>query len=514
MGESEIFDVVTFEKKVKSYVDEGKKSIAIDLSQLAYVYSNAINSFLSLNRHILDANGRLSLLSPNEKVRSLLDEAGIPNFIRVYESKEQLQKSSEDIIRNTQSISVAEVQALAAQEDKKEVQKPQPQSPESTSQEKPKKEKPTQPAKKERAPLSPEQKRQQGLYEEADKGTERFIAEDESPKKKSPLAVIIPIVLIIAVAIGAGIIWYPQINRFISHTLDQEPTRSAETEKDSTMQKASDAVSDSLPDTTAETSAKGSSEATKSLKAASAKKTTPSPQKSTPKPRPEPRVQKRRPSPATRSRSTGSASRPSPSRSQRTSSKVIAINSEPGNAIVKIDGEVKGRTPFTWENPNVYGQIKVTLSKDGYQEQSEYIEYLGNQVQRNFTLQRATPQRETEQPASRQAQPKPSPQKPQKQEEPAASQASRTPETKTPSPHKREQTAQQSPQGKPARVFISSIPPGAQVFMDGQYVGKTNEVELDVRSGTHTMRFKKGAKEHTEEMTFEPGKNSARHVTF
>jgi cytoskeletal protein RodZ len=66
--------------------------------------------------------------------------------------------------------------------------------------------------------------------------------------------------------------------------------------------------------------------------------------------------------------------------------------------------------------------------------------------------------------------------------------------------------------GEAASVFIASIPPVADIYMDGKLVGKTNISELKVVSGKHTMRFVKGDKEITKEMTFQPGKNPSQMV--
>ncbi|HUI93066.1 MAG TPA: PEGA domain-containing protein [Chitinivibrionales bacterium] len=65
---------------------------------------------------------------------------------------------------------------------------------------------------------------------------------------------------------------------------------------------------------------------------------------------------------------------------------------------------------------------------------------------------------------------------------------------------------------KPATVFISSVPPVASVYMDGQLVGKTNVGYVKVTSGKHTMQFIKGDKTCTQEMTFEEGQNPAAVV--
>jgi len=65
-----------------------------------------------------------------------------------------------------------------------------------------------------------------------------------------------------------------------------------------------------------------------------------------------------------------------------------------------------------------------------------------------------------------------------------------------------------------ALAFISSIPPVADVYMDGRLIGKTNIARLNVLAGTHEMRFVKGAKEMAVFMTFTPGENPAMHVSF
>ena len=65
---------------------------------------------------------------------------------------------------------------------------------------------------------------------------------------------------------------------------------------------------------------------------------------------------------------------------------------------------------------------------------------------------------------------------------------------------------------KPATVFISSVPPVATVYMDGQLIGKTSTGYLKVTSGKHTMQFVKGDKTCTQEMTFTEGQNPAMFV--
>jgi hypothetical protein len=66
--------------------------------------------------------------------------------------------------------------------------------------------------------------------------------------------------------------------------------------------------------------------------------------------------------------------------------------------------------------------------------------------------------------------------------------------------------------GSSGTIFISSLPPMADVYMDGKLIGKTNIDKLTITGGTHTMRFVKGDKELTKEMTFQSGENPSQLI--
>jgi hypothetical protein len=66
--------------------------------------------------------------------------------------------------------------------------------------------------------------------------------------------------------------------------------------------------------------------------------------------------------------------------------------------------------------------------------------------------------------------------------------------------------------GPPGTIFISSLPPMADVYMDGRKIGKTNIAELKITAGKHTMKFVKGDKELTKTMTFTDGKNPSQLI--
>jgi hypothetical protein len=161
-----------------------------------------------------------------------------------------------------------------------------------------------------------------------------------------------------------------------------------------------------------------------------------------------------------------------------------------------------GTTPYTWENP-FFGGMNITVSKSGFEDASRSFEYLGGEKRESFALAPA-PQQRAPEPTPAPAASAPAPQ--QSAPAPAAA-PSAPPQTAAAEPPPPSQ-----PTGEPASIFISSLPPVAEVYMDGKLIGKTNVAELKVRSGSHTMKFVKGGKEITKEMTFQPGKNPSQMI--
>jgi hypothetical protein len=90
-------------------IASGKRNFAIDMSPLDYIYSDTINMLMALNRKVLDVTGRLSLMSPQPEVMQILKRAGIHNILRIFETETELIKSSEDIILQTSSIKISDV---------------------------------------------------------------------------------------------------------------------------------------------------------------------------------------------------------------------------------------------------------------------------------------------------------------------------------------------------------------------------------------------------------------------
>ena len=110
MEKGEVFDSTLLKNMINSVIAEGKRNFAIDLSPLDYIYSDAINVILALNRRILDVSGRLSLMGPSPEVRQILERTGIQNILKIFDTETDLLKSSEDIILQTTRYNLADLQ--------------------------------------------------------------------------------------------------------------------------------------------------------------------------------------------------------------------------------------------------------------------------------------------------------------------------------------------------------------------------------------------------------------------
>jgi hypothetical protein len=65
-----------------------------------------------------------------------------------------------------------------------------------------------------------------------------------------------------------------------------------------------------------------------------------------------------------------------------------------------------------------------------------------------------------------------------------------------------------------AAIFIISVPIPADVFVGGNFMGKTNASQLYFKPGKQEVVFKKGDTESTKELDLTPGKNLSIVVKF
>lgn len=618
-----MFDSTLLKNMINSLIAEGKRNFAIDLSPLDYIYSDAINVILALNRRILDVSGRLSLMGPSPEVRQILERTGIQNILKIFDTETELLKSSEDIILQTTRYNLADLQNYQ--------QAPPPQKPKSefedfrseistamspgvggtepeadkgyrqppaqqfapqqqfVPQQPPFKEeefeaayksfetevsqdsygpppqvvrpqpqqyaepftpppvqppRPAQPARRpeqEFAPVqepmptarhrdadytpprieplepapatrrmdeeetfakkefaAPKAKAKPPLDEKPARPYDDFTrdTDDLEPKKRSPMPIIITILVVALLAVGAYFIIIPLVKNGQKEAVAPTPAP---------------AVSQPVPEkpVTPPPAAAPVQPAPAPVPAPVAKPQPPAPapvaaEEPVEKPAKKQAVGKapaRKPPAETPKKAQAAEAAPG------AASGKIVITSTPSGATIKADENVIGTTPFTWKNPSVIGEVTIVVSKPGYKDAAKTLEFTGGNKSESFRLEREVTAKPAPVPA-------PAP-------EPEAAEPAPTPTPKAapapapaPAPAAEPAPAAAAPSGEPATVFIASIPPVADVYMDGKLIGKTNITKLNVTAGSHSMRFVKGTQEVSKDMTFKGGDNPSQLVNL
>ena len=569
LEKGEVFDSNLLKDTLNSFIAEGKRNFAIDLSPLDYIYSDAINVILALNRRILDVSGRLSLLSPNPEVRSILERTGLHNILKIYETETDLLRSSEDIILQTTRFNLSDLKSY------QQAPPPPPKSefddfkseistamaPEVPGQaagpygaldteipddsfaakqgpryEEPFAPPPRQPAqpfqalpqeqdfgpvppprRKQPAPapqpsfeMEPETAQPQRRQREAapelpgiktkkavDRDFDRFAREDrdeefedEKPKRSfSPVLISI----IILVLVGAGLLvgYFSFIKKPEKQVTLQTPVAVPAPAPQTMPELSQPAAAASAP---APAPAAPATEAVQTP----ATKAAPPPERPVEK---QPAVKQAASRPA--SAKPSESSRKAAAKSAAASGK-LTITSKPSGASIIVDGKILGSTPYKWVDPP-QGGIVITLSRQGYVDAVKTIDYAGGNKTETVSLTKEAPAPRSELAAPQpSAEPAPAP-APAPAPEPA-------PEVSAPPPPPAPAPAAASSSGESATIFISSMPPVADVYMDGKLIGKTNISKLNVSAGTHSMKFVKGTIEVTEDMTFKPGDNPSHFL--
>jgi|WetSurMetagenome_2_1015567.scaffolds.fasta_scaffold00079_34 anti-anti-sigma factor len=597
MEKGEVFDSTLLKNMLNSLIAEGKRNFAIDLSPLDYIYSDAINVILALNRRILDVSGRLSLMGPTPEVRQILERTGIQNILKIFDTETELLKSSEDIILQTTRYNLSDLQTYqqpAPPKPKSEFEDlrseistampsaepqyaPPPQQPQfappaykeedfeaaykSFEAEAPQFPPPQAPRPQQYAepftppPVTPPRPSQQPRHPDRDFAPvqepapvarqrepefEAASLEPMAPPETRSMAEDVPIKKETAKAKGKPVFEEKQVDAF--EELGRE-TGEPERKKGSPVALVVTIL------VVAVLAVGGYFGYTYFLAGGPKESPAPAPV-ATPQPAPTPPAPAVAPTPATSSEPAPApvpvakpqpAPEPAPAaaaETEKSSKKAFAkvvskrqpvesskrpsaaeeasagagtagkifITSTPPGATIKADETPIGTTPFTWKNPNIIGEVTLVLSKSGYKDAAKTIEFTGGSRTESFKLEKE------------EAPPVPKP-----AAKPAAAPEAEAPApTPSPSPAPKPAPAAEAapaPAATPAAseggtVFIASIPPVADVYMDGKLIGKTNITKLNVTAGSHSMRFVKGTQEITKDMTFKAGDNPSQLVNL
>ncbi len=497
-----------------------------------------MNALFALNRQILDVNGRLALLGPSKDVAQILQSAGIYNFLKVYDTESELLKSSDDIIVQTSSYNLSSIRTMQAESvepavrgdsdfedfrsgiadafDTAPAQPSRPKQPPSPAPEPPRMRAPQKPAapvaepvfdlgdeseafvsrpQAQKAPTNkapqgmpkgsrpveqpsfgqesfdepafkPSKKPEPAVAPKASKNVDRWeeeIAESKS-SKKSAMPVVIGVAVFVLLAAAAIII----VPGYMESNKNKDVSAAPEAAK--------------IPQVASVPAAEPSPAAPEAVAPATQPAQVAQRQAES---APVPRDAAQKPV-AEKPRATYAPVASAPPPAAPSAVNKLVVQSIPSGARVILNNNPRGETPLEIDNPPK-AKYRLIVSKDGFTTKVMSIEFRGGYQEENVELAMAN--EPAPEPAAAPYSPPPPPPPP-----PAPVAA--------PAP-----AASSAPSGDPATIFISSIPPVADVYLDGRLIGKTNITKLNVFTGTHTMRFSKNGKEVTKDMTFSGGEN-------
>jgi len=86
------FDAETFKASFRSLVDANAEAlyIAVDLSGLDFVYSDAYNAFMQCHQELSNKNGLFAVLADMDSLASSLRKVGLERFIRIFSKEEDM----------------------------------------------------------------------------------------------------------------------------------------------------------------------------------------------------------------------------------------------------------------------------------------------------------------------------------------------------------------------------------------------------------------------------------------
>ena len=87
-------DSITLKSFIITLMEDGAKKIALDLSQITYLDSGALNVFIFGNNALKKNGGRMCLIEPNEYVLDVLEVVGLTKLIPVYPNTADFEKEN------------------------------------------------------------------------------------------------------------------------------------------------------------------------------------------------------------------------------------------------------------------------------------------------------------------------------------------------------------------------------------------------------------------------------------
>lgn len=91
-GEVNINTSPELRKKFMSIIEANEKKILIDLTNVSYLDSSGLATFIEILQRLKKINGRLRFCNINERVRNILEITKLVNLFEIFESREEALK--------------------------------------------------------------------------------------------------------------------------------------------------------------------------------------------------------------------------------------------------------------------------------------------------------------------------------------------------------------------------------------------------------------------------------------
>ena len=84
-------DSIVLKSYVNTLVDKNQTSIALNLSEVTYLDSGALNVLIYSHNTLKKKGGSLVLIEPNEYVKDVLEVVGLDKLVKIFATKEEFE---------------------------------------------------------------------------------------------------------------------------------------------------------------------------------------------------------------------------------------------------------------------------------------------------------------------------------------------------------------------------------------------------------------------------------------
>jgi anti-anti-sigma factor len=89
-------DSIVLKSYINTLIEKEQAFIAINLSEVTYLDSGALNVLIYSHNTLTKKSGRLVLIEPNEYVRDVLDVVGLNKLVTIYSNEEEFNHASKN----------------------------------------------------------------------------------------------------------------------------------------------------------------------------------------------------------------------------------------------------------------------------------------------------------------------------------------------------------------------------------------------------------------------------------